>query len=44
MNGRQAHALLHPLNQASDATRRDLQRRRPHPTGVTIGTILAVDR
>lgn len=43
MNGRQAHALRHPLNEAT-GIRRDLQRRRPHPTGIIIATILAVDR
>lgn len=44
MTGRHEHALTHPLNDAAGPPRRDLTRRRIHPTGIVIGTILAVDR
>jgi hypothetical protein len=44
VNGRQARALASPLNQAVDALDPTRYRRRTHPTGIIISTLLAVDR
>ena len=46
MNARHKYALAHPLERADNDPRTLLPYRkdRPHPVGVTIRTILAVDR
>ena len=46
MDKRQSYALAHPLERADNDPRdlRPYMKGRPHPVGVTIRTILAVDR
>ena len=47
MDKRQSYALAHPLERADNDDPRELRpymKDRPHPVGVTIRTILAVDR
>lgn len=43
MNKRQRHALLYPLN-AAGADLAPYRKRKQHPTGLLIQSILAVDR